>query len=66
VVQILVVSQANRKLGPAHSVSSGLPTTRERFHSMDTSAFNGIYPVELPTTGLVARNSFRLARFVRT
>jgi len=30
--------------------------------SLDTRAFTGTYPVELPTTGLLARNNFRLAR----
>jgi len=28
--------------------------------SLDTRAFTGTYPVELPTTGLLAPNNFRL------
>ena len=30
--------------------------------SLDTRAFTGTYPVELPTTGLLDQSNFRLAR----
>src|SRR5437660_5932342 len=33
------------------------------FHLMDTSAYIGTYPLELPTTGLLARDSLQLSPY---